>query len=313
MSGTEMAYLKGETMPLADAKISVMTHAFHYGTAVFEGIRANWNAEHEQLYLFRMREHYERLRKSARALMMDLPLSDDELCDITVDLVQRSDFHQDVYIRPMVYKSAEALGVRLHGVQDDFLCFLIPWGAYLDTTGGVHVVTSSWRRTEDQSIPVRAKVTGAYINSALAKSEAEMAGFDEAILLNEDGHVSEGSGENIFIINDGVIYTPPSSDNILVGITRNTVMELAKTELGIPTVERTLDRSELWLADEVFMTGTAAHVTPISSVDRRTIGNGETGPITAQLERLYFDAIIGNRDAYSHWLTPVYTNSNTSD
>ena len=156
-------------------------------------------------------------------------------------------------------------------------------------------------------------MTGAYINSALAKSEAEMAGFDEAILLNEDGHVSEGSGENIFIINDGVIYTPPSSDNILVGITRNTVMELAKTELGIPTVERTLDRSELWLADEVFMTGTAAHVTPISSVDRRTIGNGETGPITAQLERLYFDAIIGNRDAYSHWLTPVYTNSNTSD
>ena len=313
MSGTEMAYLKGEVMPLADAKLSVMTHALHYGTAVFEGIRANWNAEHEQLYLFRMREHYERLRKSARALMMDLPLSDDELCEITVDLVRKSDFRQDVYIRPMVYKSAEALGVRLHGIEDDFLCFLIPWGAYLDTTGGVHVVTSSWRRTEDQSIPVRAKVTGAYINSALAKTEAETAGFDEAIMLNEDGHVSEGSGENIFIVNDGVIYTPPSSDNILVGITRNTVMELADTELGIQTVERTLDRSELWLADEVFMTGTAAHVTPISSVDRRTIGNGETGPITAQLERLYFDAIIGNRDAYSHWLTPVYTNNSSGD
>ena len=313
MSGTEMAYLKGEVMPLADAKLSVMTHALHYGTAVFEGIRANWNAEHEQLYLFRMREHYERLRKSARALMMDLPLSDDELCEITVDLVRKSDFRQDVYIRPMVYKSAEALGVRLHGIEDDFLCFLIPWGAYLDTTGGVHVVTSSWRRTEDQSIPVRAKVTGAYINSALAKTEAETAGFDEAIMLNEDGHVSEGSGENIFIVNDGVIYTPPSSDNILVGITRNTVMELADTELGIQTVERTLDRSELWLADEVFMTGTAAHVTPISSVDRRTIGNGETGPITAQLERLYFDAIIGNRDAYSHWLTPVYTKNSSGD
>ncbi len=313
MSGTEMAYLKGEVMPLADAKLSVMTHALHYGTAVFEGIRANWNAEHEQLYLFRMREHYERLRKSARALMMDLPLSDDELCEITVDLVRRSDFRQDVYIRPMVYKSAEALGVRLHGIEDDFLCFLIPWGAYLDTTGGVHVVTSSWRRTEDQSIPVRAKVTGAYINSALAKTEAETSGFDEAIMLNEDGHVSEGSGENIFIVNDGVIYTPPSSDNILVGITRNTVMELADTELGIQTVERTLDRSELWLADEVFMTGTAAHVTPISSVDRRTIGNGETGPITAQLERLYFDAIIGNRDAYSHWLTPVYKDNSSGD
>lgn len=309
MSGTEMAYLRGEVTPLSEAKISIMTHALHYGTAVFEGIRANWNAEHEQLYLFRMREHYERLRQSARALMMDLPLSDDELCEITVDLVQRSGFKQDVYVRPMVYKSAEALGVRLHGVADDFLCFLIPWGAYLDTTGGVHVVTSSWRRTEDQSIPVRAKVTGAYINSALAKTEAETAGFDEAIMLNEDGHVSEGSGENIFIINDGVIYTPPSSDNILVGITRNTVMELAEQELGIPTVERTLDRSELWLADEVFMTGTAAHVTPIASVDRRMINGGETGPITAQLERLYFDAIIGNRDSYSHWLTPIYTNN----
>lgn len=309
MSGTEMAYLQGEVMPLSEAKISIMTHALHYGTAVFEGIRANWNADHEQLYLFRMREHYERLRQSAHALMMDLPLSDDELCEITVDLVQHSGFKQDVYVRPMVYKSAEALGVRLHGVADDFLCFLIPWGAYLDTTGGVHVVTSSWRRTEDQSIPVRAKVTGAYINSALAKTEAETAGFDEAIMLNEDGHVSEGSGENIFIINDGVIYTPPSSDNILVGITRNTVMELAEQELGIPTVERTLDRSELWLADEVFMTGTAAHVTPIASVDRRMINNGETGPITAQLERLYFDAIIGNRDSYSHWLTPIYTNS----
>ena len=307
MSGTPMAYLQGEFMPLEDAKISVMTHALHYGTAVFEGIRANWNAETEQLYLFRMREHYERLRKSAHAMLMELKLSDDELCEITLELVRRSGIHEDVYIRPMVYKSEEALGVRLHGIADDFLCFLIPWGAYLDTEGGVHVVTSSWRRTEDTSIPVRAKVTGVYINSALAKTEANTAGFDEAIMLNEDGHVSEGSGENIFIVNDGVIYTPPSSDNILVGITRATVIELAETELGIPTVERTLDRSELWLADEVFMTGTAAHVTPISSVDRRMVGDGSTGPITAQLERLYFDAILGRLDAYAGWLEPVYT------
>ncbi len=306
MSGTEMAYLRGEVMPLSDAKISVMTHALHYGTAVFEGIRANWNADTEELYLFRMREHYQRLRQSAHALMMELPLTDDELCEITIDLVRRSDFKQDVYVRPMVYKSDLALGVRLHGIGDDFLCFLIPWGAYLDATGGVHVVTSSWRRTEDVSIPVRAKVTGAYINSALAKTEAETAGFDEAIMLNDDGHVSEGTGENIFMINDGVIYTPPSNDNILVGITRNTVIELAATELGVPTVERSIDRSELWLADEVFMTGTAAHVTPISSVDRRSVNGGATGPITAQLERLYFDAILGRLDAYSDWLTPVY-------
>ena len=309
MSGTEMAYLRGELMPLADAKISVMTHAFHYGTAVFEGIRANWNADTEELYLFRMREHYERLRKSAHALMMELTLTDDELCDLTIEMVQRSGFHEDVYVRPMVYKSQEALGVRLHGIAEDFLAFLIPWGAYLDTTGGVHVVTSSWRRSEDTSIPVRAKVTGVYVNSALAKTEAETAGFDEAIMLNDDGHVSEGTGENIFMINDGVIYTPPSSDNILVGITRNTVIELAATELGVPTVERSMDRSELWLADEVFMTGTAAHVTPISSVDRRSVNGGATGPITAQLERLYFDTILGRLDAYSDWLTPVYGNN----
>ncbi len=306
MSGTEMAYFEGEFMPLAEAKISIMTHALHYGTAVFEGIRANWNAESEQLYMFRMREHYERLRKSAQALMMELPLSDDELCGLTIEMVRRSGFREDVYVRPMVYKSAQALGVRLHGIADDFLAFLIPWGAYLDTTGGVHVVTSSWRRTEDTSIPVRAKVTGVYINSALAKTEAETAGFDEAIMLNDDGHVSEGSGENIFMVNDGVIYTPPSNDNILVGITRNTVIELAAQELGVPTVERTIDRSELWLADEVFMTGTAAHVTPIASVDRRTINGGATGPITAQLERLYFDAILGRLDGYAHWLSPVY-------
>ena len=305
MSAQQMAYFQGEFMPLADAKISIMTHALHYGTAVFEGIRANWNAESEQLYIFRMREHYQRLRKSAHALLMELPLSDDELCEMTVELVQRAGFREDLYIRPMVYKSEQALGVRLHGIAEDFLAFLIPWGAYLDTEGGVHVVTSSWRRTEDTSIPVRAKVTGVYINSALAKTEAETAGFDEAILLNDDGHVSEGSGENIFIVNNGVIYTPPSNDNILVGITRDAVIELAERELGIATIERTIDRSELWIADEVFMTGTAAHVTPIASVDRRSINGGETGPITAQLERLYFDAILGRLDGYDHWLTPV--------
>ena len=305
MSATPMAYFQGEFMPLADAKINIMTHALHYGTAVFEGIRANWNAESEQLYLFRMREHYQRLRKSAHAMLMELPQSDDELCEMTIELVQRAGFREDLYIRPMVYKSELALGVRMHGVADDFLAFLIPWGAYLDTTGGVHVMTSSWRRTDDTSIPVRAKVTGVYINSALAKTEAETAGFDEAIMLNDDGHVSEGSGENIFIVNDGVLYTPPSNDNILVGITRDAVIQLAERELGVRTVERTIDRSELWIADEVFMTGTAAHVTPIASVDRRVVNGGETGPITAQLERLYFDAILGRLEGYDHWLTPV--------
>lgn len=310
MPGTPMAYLRGELMPLSDAKIGVMTHAFNYGTAVFEGIRANWNAETEQLYLFRMREHYQRLRKSAHGLMMPLRYSDDELCKLTHEMVAASGLREDCYVRPMVYKSQEVLGVRLHDVEDDFLAFVAPFGAYLDTNAGVHVMTSSWRRADDTSIPVRLKVNGVYINSALANTEAVHHGFDEAVMLNHDGSVSEGSGENIFMVQDGVIHTPPSSDNILVGITRATVIELARKELGIETVERSIDRSELWLADEVFMTGTAAHVTPLLSVDRRQVGDGGIGSVTGQLQRLFFDAILGRLDAYADWITPVYDGRN---
>lgn len=309
MAGTPYAFFEGELMPLAEAKIGLMTHAFNYGTAVFEGIRANWNAEQEQLYAFRTREHFERLRKSAHILMMPVRYSDDELVDLTHRLIAKTGFREDLYIRPMVYKSQEVLGVRLHDVEDDLLIYCAPFGAYLDADAGIRCSTSSWRRADDTAIPVRAKVTGVYINSALAKTEAHHHGYDEAIMLNQDGHVSEGSGENVFLIVQGVLYTPPSADNILVGITRASVIELAAKELGIETVERTIDRSELYIADEVFMTGTAAHVTPILEIDDRPIGEGTTGPIATRLQRLYFDAILGRLPAYRDWVTPIYTDS----
>jgi branched-chain amino acid aminotransferase len=305
MPGIPYAFLKGELLPLADAKISLMTHAFNYGTAVFEGIRANWNAEQETLYLFRTREHYERLRKSAHMLMMGVRYSDDELLSITRELIAKSGFREDLYIRPMVYKSEEVLGVRLHDVAEDLLIYCAPFGAYLDLDAGIRCCTSTWRRTDDTSVPVRAKVTGVYINSALAKTEAHYHGYDEAILLNADGHVAEGSGENIFMLQDGVLITPPSSDNILVGITRATVIELAERELGLRTVERTIDRSELYIADEVFMTGTAAHVTPILEIDDRKIGAGGIGPVGGKLQKLFFDAILGRLPAYERWLTAI--------
>lgn len=305
MPGTPYAFLKGEMMPLADAKIGLMTHAFNYGTAVFEGIRANWNVEHETLYLFRAREHLERLRKSARVLMMELRYSDDDLLDLTRQLVMNSGFREDLYVRPMVYKSQEVLGVRLHDVEDDVLIYCAPFGPYLDLDAGIRCCTSSWRRADDTSIPVRAKVNGVYINSALAKTEAHNHGYEEAIMLNADGHVAEGSGENIFMVQDGALVTPPSSDNILVGITRATVIELAQAEMGLPTVERSIDRSELYVADEVFMTGTAAHVTPILEIDDRPVGDGGIGAVSGELQKLFFDAILGRLPQYDRWLIPI--------
>jgi branched-chain amino acid aminotransferase len=305
--GEPYAYLRKQIMPLAEAKIGVMTHAFNYGTACFEGIRGNWNTAHEQLYLFRAREHFQRLRRSAKILRMQLPHTDDELVDITVDLCRRGNWTGDVYIRPMIYKSSEIVGVKLDGIDDDLLIFVTTLGAYLDFDAGVHCGTSSWRRVDDLGIPARAKVTGIYVNSALAKTEANLNGFDEAIMLTHDGHVSEGSGENIFMVVDGTLYTPPSSDNLLVGITRNTVMELARNEWGIGCVERSIDRSELYCADEVFMTGTAAHVSPFIRIDHRDVGDGTIGPITMKIQSTYFEASKGNIDRYMRWCTPVTT------
>jgi len=296
------AYFHKQFVPLSEAKIGVMTNALHYGTAVFEGIRGNWNSEQKQIYLFRLREHYERMHDGCQVLNIDLPYTRDELCQITVKLVEMCGFEEDVYVRPLAYKSSESLGVRLHNLECDFLVFAFPWGPYLDTDG-VRCSVSSWRFPNE--IP-RVKLTGLYITNAVAKTEAMENGFDEAILLTPDGYVAEGSGENIFLVLDGKLVTPASYDGILLGITRDTVIKLAQNELGIETIERHVDRVELYTAEECFLTGTAAHITPIAEIDHRKVGNGEIGDITKRLQQLYSEVIRGNNPRYLNWCTPVY-------
>jgi len=300
---TPYAYFQGKIVPLSEAKIGVMTHAFNYGTAVFEGIRGNWNPDDQTTYLFRLREHFERLGQSSKILTLQMHQTVDQLCEIAVELVERSGFTEDVYLRPMVYLSSEQLGVRLHNLESDTLIFLTPFPAYLPEVARCH--TSTWRRVQDTGIPPRAKVTGIYVNSALAKTEANANGFDEAIMLNENGHVSEGSGENIFMVREGKLITPTPADNVLEGITAKSVIELATNELGVEFVQREIDRTELYIADEVFMTGTAAHLTPVVEVDRRSVGTGRPGPITSKLSELFYDCIRGKSEKYQNWCTPA--------
>jgi branched-chain amino acid aminotransferase len=300
------AFFRGEFVPLRDANINVMTHGFNYGTAVFEGIRAYWNADEEQLFGLELVPHCERIRASARLLMMEVTQSAEELAEITVELLRRDGLREDVYIRPIVYKSSETIGVRLHNLDADITIFGIPFGQYIDTEGGIRAMVSSWRRTDDNAIPARGKITGAYVNGALAKSEAQLNGFDEAIVLTSDGHVSEGSAENLFLIKDGVLITPAVTDNILEGITRRRLIEIARERLGAEVVERSVDRTELYTADEVFLCGTGAQISPVIEVDRRTVGTGRPGSITRELSRTYFDAVRGKLPDYRDWLTPVY-------
>ena len=299
------AFFHNEFVPLAEAKISVMTHSLHYGTAVFEGIRGNWNDQRQQMYIFRLEEHYQRLEDGSHLLRMNLKYSVEDMCRMTIELAQKCGFRQDIYIRPLAYKSAEALGVRLHDLESDFLVFAIPWGRYLDMDA-CRCGISSWRRPADNVIPPSAKITGLYINNAFTKTEAADKGFDEGIMLSPDGHVSEGSGENLFILKDGQLITPPVNNSILVGITRDTVMTLSKNEMGIETIERPIDPEELFSADECFLTGTAAHVTPIAEIDNRKIGNGHVGEIAGRLQKLYFEVIKGDNPKYIDWCTPVY-------
>lgn len=285
-----------------------MTHAIHYGTALFEGIRGNWNSEQQQIYIFRLEEHYERLLNGCRVLKISIPYTIDDLRRITVEMVEKCGFEEDIYIRPLAYKSSEALGVRLHDLNSDFLVFAIPWGRYLDVDKA-RCAVSSWRRPDDNMIPPQVKITGIYVNNAFAKTEAIENGFDEAIMLSPSGYVSEGTGENIFLVIDGKLVTPASYDSILIGITRNTVIELARKELGIETVERHVDRSELYTAQECFLTGTAAHITPVYEIDRRRIGNGEIGEVTRRLQQIYSDVIRGKNRKYLGWCTPAYKKS----
>ncbi|GAC1389478.1 MAG: branched-chain amino acid transaminase [Ktedonobacteraceae bacterium] len=298
--------MNGKFLPAERGVISVRTHGFAYGTGCFEGIRGYWNKEDEQVYLFRLKEHYERLLRSCKILQMSLPYTIDELIDISTELVRRNDQREDVYLRPVVYKGSETLGVRLHDIVDHFVLTAEPQGSYIPLSG-LRCGVSSWRRLDDNALPARAKVTGGYVNAALAKSEAIQNGFDEAIMLTHEGNVSEGSAENIFLVFNNELVTPGATENILLGITRDTVIKLAQRELGYVTREQSIDRTELYIADEMFLCGTGAQIASVVSVDHRLIGDGKIGPVSHKLQDLYFDVVRGKHPDYrEQWCTPVY-------
>jgi branched-chain amino acid aminotransferase len=300
------AYFNRQFVPIEEAKISVMTHAFNYGTGCFEGIRAYWNQTDGQLYVFRMREHFERLHRSCSILRIQLPHSAVELGEIAVELLQKEGFQQDAYIRPLAYKVDEIIGVRLHDLTDGFTMFAVPFGRYIEKEEGAHVCVSAWRRVDDNAAPARAKITGAYINSALVKTDAVLGGYDEALTLTGSGHISEGSAENFFMLRDGCLITPPVTSNILEGITRDTIIELAQEELGLQTIERPIDRSEVYICQEAFFVGTGVQVAAITQIEHRPVGTGQLGPVVARLREIYFDVVRGNTTKYRHWCTPVY-------
>jgi branched-chain amino acid aminotransferase len=300
------AYFQGKLVPYAEAKVGIMTHALNYGTGAFGGVRAYWNSEEEQLFVFRILDHYHRLLQSARMLCAELEKTEEDLRDITLRLLQAEGLRQDCYIRPLVYKSDEVIGVRLHDLHDELAMFAVPFDKYVDRDDGAHVTFSSWRRIDDNAVPARAKFTGAYINSAFIKTDALRSGFDEALVLTNDGHISEGSAENVFMVRNDVLITPPVTDNILEGITRRTIMVLAQDELGLRVVERPVDRTEVYVCDELFLTGTAAQVTAVTHIDHRPIADGVMGPVTSQLRQLYQDLVRGRLRKYRHWNEPVY-------
>ncbi len=303
----KVIFMNSEFIPAEQGVIPVRTHGFSYGTGCFEGIRGYWNEEDQQVYLFRLREHYERFLNSCKILQISLPYTVEQLVDISIELIKRNGQRRDVYLRPMAYKSDQIIGVRLHNLEDHIIITSEPVGNYIDITG-LHCCVSSWRRVDDNAIPARAKITGAYVNSAFAKSEAMQNGFDEAIMLTHEGHVSEGSAENIFLLMNGEFVTPAPTENILLGITRETVIELARREFGRITRERQIDRTELYIADEILLCGTGAQIAPVIKVDHRPIGDGIIGPISKALQQLYFDVVRGHIPDYrAQWCTPVFT------
>ncbi len=299
-----ICYFEGGFVPMRDAKVSIMTHAFMYGTAVFEGIRGYWNAEQEQLYGLFVREHMERITRSSRILLMEPIPPVDELVGLAVEVARRNAFRQDIYIRPQVYKKDRSIGVRLHHLEHEVSIVALPFGNYIDIESGVRIMTSSWRRNADEALPARGKIVGGYVNMAFQKSEAELNGFDEALVLTPSGHASEASAANLFMVRGGSIITPPVYDDILEGITRTAILRLAD-DLGIPTEIRSIDRSELYVADEVFLCGTGVQVSPVIDVDHRPVGNGRVGPIARAIATRYFDAVRGRLPEYRDWLTPI--------
>jgi len=300
------AYFEGNIVPYSEAKVGVATHALNYGTAAFGGVRAYWNPDEEQLFIFRPRDHFIRLLNSAKLILAEIPHTPESLIEIALELLRVEGYREDVYIRPLIYKAGEGIGVRLHDLRDEITIFALPFTRYVDRDDRAHVTISSWRRIDDNAVPARGKISGAYVNSALIKTDAMQAGFDEALVLTNEGHISEGSAENVFMLRDGVLVTPPITDNILEGITRRTIITLARELLGLEVVERPIDRTEVYLCEELFLTGTAAQVTAATRVVHRPIGSGDLGPVTAPLRQAYQDVVRGRLPAYRDWNEPVY-------
>jgi len=302
---TKHAFFEGKTVPLSEARISIATHGFLYGTAVFGGMRAYWNEEKQRLFVFRPYDHFHRLLNSGKMMAMSVPYDEEGLTELTVDLLRTDNWRRDVYLRPTIYKADMGIGVRLHELKDEFCMFVMAYEPYVKNDTNAHVTVSSWRRIDDNVIPARGKVAGAYANSALIKTDANRAGFDEALVLDQNGHISEGSAMNIFMAREGVLITPPVTDNILEGITRRSVIEVARKELGLDVVERSIDRTEVYMADELFMTGTAAQVVAVTKVDHRPVGGGSMGPITTKLRAAYEDIVRGKNPRFANWNVEV--------
>jgi branched-chain amino acid aminotransferase len=298
-------FFEGKIVPFEEAKVSVATHAFNYGTGVFGGIRGYWNDDKKKIYVFRPYDHYRRLLNSGRMMNMHIPYDEESLIQLTLDLVRMEGWQTNIYIRPLIYKADLGIGVRLHDLRDELTIFSMPFKQYVKNDTDAHVTVSSWRRLDDNMIPARGKISGAYANSALIKTDAQRAGFDEALVLNQNGHISEGSAMNIFMVRDGVVVTPPVTDNILEGITRKTAMELAKNDLGLSVVERPIDRTEIYICDELFMTGSAAEIVAITKVDYRSVGKGEMGPVAGQLKEIFSGIARANNPKYAHWNVEV--------
>jgi branched-chain amino acid aminotransferase len=304
----KFAYFEGKIVPYSEAKVGIMNHTLNYGTGAFGGVRGYWNKEEHQLYIFRPLDHFRRLLNSAKLLYATLDMGIEELLEVTIQLLRKEEMRQDCYIRPLVYNSDEIIGVKLHNLNTTVSIITVPFTRYVENDENAHVTVSSWSRIDDNSIPARGKITGAYINSAFIKTDALLSGFDEALVLTREGHISEGSAENVFMVRDGVLITPPVNENILEGITRRTIIQLAQEELGLEVIERRIDRTEVFICDEFFLTGTAAQVTAVTMVDHQTIGAGVMGPITAQLRKVYDDLVRGKIAKYKAWNEPVYNN-----
>jgi branched-chain amino acid aminotransferase len=299
-------FYKDRVVPYADVKFGVLTHCMNYGTAVFGGLRAYWNDDEKQLFVFRPADHFRRFVQSAKLLCMELPTSADGLLKGLTDLIRTEGHREDLYIRPLAFYSDEIIGVRLHDLTAEVSIVVMPFGSYNKNEDNMHVTVSSWRRIDDNTIPARGKIAGAYVNSAFVKTDAVRAGFDEAIVLNADGHISEGSAANFFLMRNGVLATPPITENVLEGITRRTVINLLRDDLNVEVQERQIDRTELYLADEAFFCGTGAQISAITRVDHRLIGTGQIGDVTTRLRKMYFDVVKGRVPKYRDWCYPVY-------